>query len=108
MTTSCCSATLHTHCFSREMKKKCSFFTLCMCPLLARLCKCTPCSIFLGANRCCSSQEPTEWLQKPCPSVPDKGGDFHETETESKATGNQNSILAREEAKQKADVSAPA
>lgn len=33
------------------------------------------------------------------PPVPDKRGDFHEMEMESQATGNQNSILAGEEAK---------
>lgn len=71
-TTNCCPSTLHAHFFSREMKKPCSFFTLCVCPLLARQSKCTP-SVFWRAHRCHSSQEPTMWL---CSPVPDKGGDF--------------------------------
>lgn len=46
------------------------------------------------------------WLQELCPPVPDKGHDFHKMGVESQATGNRNSILAREEVKQRAEVSA--
>lgn len=87
-------------------EKKPAHFSPCACVLLASQSTCTPCSIFLGADRCRSSQEPTAWVLELCPHVPDKGGDFREMEMESQATGNQNSMLATEEAKQRAKVSA--